>query len=243
MGPTAKRAQYKSAELPQCLSPQTSLIYSSNNSSLHPDIFPSSQLKHQQLCYRCLRAEWDIKLKHRCNLYTWNPQHCIVRLLQVEKCAHTQTAGILAYCLLSKLLPKLLEGAKVLLRCKDLLLGEYLLMVIPHSLGFVQFLQMDKQDYIALYISYKWHAKINTTGLQPRIYNAHVWQVFSTSHCLPSLSEKPVARNGTGVAHIPSSMTSLYRASTYNSINHSWNFRSLPSETMSFWAFWRRDYR
>lgn len=65
------------------------------------------------------------------------PSICIPRWLQVENFAHTQTAGIPAHFLLSKLLPKLLQGPNLLFRSKESLREENSLLVIPHSLSFI----------------------------------------------------------------------------------------------------------
>ena len=104
-----------------------------------------------------------------------------------------------------KFLLNLLEGQNLLFRNKDSLLRENSLMVISHSLNFVQLLPMVKQENnITLYILQKSDLpQTNTAGLETRTYTSHVQD-------LPRLSEKPVTKNGTGVADSPSYVTSLH---------------------------------
>ena len=110
-----------------------------------------------------------------------------------------------AHFLHFKFLLNLLEGQNLLFRDKDSLLRENSLMVISHSLNFVQLLPMVKQENnITLYILQKSDLpQTNTAGLETRTYTSYIQD-------LPRLSEKPVTKNGTGVADSPSYVTSLH---------------------------------
>lgn len=114
-------------------------------------------------------------------------------------------ARMSAHFLHFKLLLKLLEGQNLLFRDKDSLLRENSLMVIFHSFSFIKLFPMGKQEKnITLYILQKSDlSQTNTAELETRTYTSHIQD-------LPRLSEKPVARNGTGVADSPSCVTSLH---------------------------------
>lgn len=151
MGPTARRAQCKSAE--------HSMPIILNSFDLEGAPPPLTETSFSLLSWNTHTAVTADVLgsngTSRGNAgETWIAD--IPRWLQVENFAHTWTAGMSTHFLHFKLLLKLLEGPNLLFRGKDSLLRENSLMVIPHSLRFVQLLPMVKQENnIALYILQK----------------------------------------------------------------------------------------